>query len=101
MEKKQSIEKLKKDVLAVIEKNLGKGNYKVFLFGSRARGNYWDRSDIDIGIDRKNEISAKVKLKIEEDLDNLPTLYKFDLIDFKNVSDKFKKEALRYIEPLN
>jgi hypothetical protein len=31
-------------------------------------------SDIDIGIEGPEEISARIKLEIEEELDNLPTL---------------------------
>jgi len=31
---------------------------------------------------------------------NLPTLYSFDFVDFKNASPGFKKEALRYVEKI-
>lgn len=37
-------------------------------------------------------------MAIQEQIDNLPTLYKFDIIDFKIASEKFKKEALKYKE---
>lgn len=98
---KQDIEKIKKQLLAVIEKNLGRCGHKVFLFGSRAKGDAWDRSDIDVGIEGDKPIPSEIKLKIEEELNNLPTLYKFDLVDFKAVSDEFKKETLKNIKPLN
>ena len=38
--------------------------------------------------------------KIKEEIEELPTLYKFDLIDFFDVSEDFKKEALKYVEEL-
>jgi len=37
-------------------------------------------------------------LKIEEEIENLPTLYKIDIVDFEEVSDEFKKEAFKDIE---
>lgn len=95
------IEEIKKEIAAIVKKNLGQGDYRLFLFGSRARGDNWERSDIDIGIEAKEPISPAIKLQIEEDLNSLPTLYKFDLVDFKAVTDKFKEEALKNIDQLN
>ena len=39
-----------------------------------------------------------MKFELEEDLQKIPTLYKFDLVDFKTLCKDFKKEALKYIE---
>ena len=78
--------------------NSCKNTNKVFFFGSRVKKDNSNRSDIDIGIEGPKKISVRIKLEIEEELDNLPTLYKFDLVDFKEVPERFKKEALRYAE---
>jgi len=96
-----SEEKLKKLIINIIAKYLDLSSYRVFFFGSRVKKDNFPRSDIDIGIEGPDEIPAKTKLEIEEELDNLPTLYKFDLVDFKKVSSEFKKEALKHVEYVN
>lgn len=95
------IEKLKKEILEIIGKYLDLKSYHVFFFGSRVRGDNFPRADIDIGIKGKKKIPADVKLEIEEEIDALPTLYKFDVVDFGGVSESFKKEALKHIEYVN
>jgi predicted nucleotidyltransferase len=93
-------DKLKKEILEILGKYLDLSKYKVFFFGSRVSGSGDSRSDIDIGIEGP-EIPAYTKLEIEEELENLPILYKIDFVDFNNVSDKFKKVAKEHIEYLN
>ena len=95
------IKKLKKEIRQIVGKYLDLRKYKIFFFGSRVRGDNFERSDIDIGIEGPQEIPAKIKLEIEEEINQLPTLYKFDIVDFKQVSKKFKKEALKYVEEIN
>jgi len=91
-------EKLKKEILAVVSRHLNLKKYKIFFFGSRVRGGNSERADIDIGLEGKKPISAKLKFQIEDELENLPTLYKFDLVDFCRVDKSFKKQALKSIE---
>lgn len=91
-------EKLKKEILEIAGKYLDLKKYKVFFFGSRVKGKNFPRSDIDIGVLGKEPIPIEIKFKIEEELEELPTLYKFDLVDFSEVSKDFKKEALKSIE---
>ena len=95
-----SVEKLKEDILKILSKYLDLSQYKVFFFGSRVKGNADERADIDIGIEGP-EISSHIKLEIEEELENLPILYKIDFVDFNNVDDDFKKVAKEYIEYIN
>jgi len=94
------IEKLKKEIRDISARYLDLAEYKIFFFGSRVKGNNFERADIDIGIEGPEKIPASIKLKMKEDLEKLPTLYKFDLVDFKNVSQKFKKQALKSIEKI-
>ena len=91
-------EKLKREILEIVKKHLDTRLWRVFFFGSRVRGDNFPRSDIDIGIEGPKSIPIKTKYKIKDDLENLPTLYKFDFVDFKNVSEKFRKEALKNVE---
>lgn len=93
-----SEEKLRREILEIIGRYLNIDEYKVFFFGSRISMESSKHSDIDIGIEGPKEISASVKLQIEEDLEDIPTLYSFDLIDFKTVSKDFKTEAIKNIE---
>lgn len=92
------IEEFKKQIIEIAGKYLDINSYRIFFFGSRVKGDNFPRADIDIGITGPEEIPIEIKMKIEEELEKLPTLYKVDFIDFKNVSNKFKKEALKYIE---
>ena len=74
--------------------------YKVFLFGSRATNHAKPRSDFDVGIIGDRPLDSKLFSVIEDKLDNLPVLYKIDLVDFSKVSERFKKEALKTVEDL-
>jgi predicted nucleotidyltransferase len=94
------VDKLKKEILEILGKYLDLSKYKVFFFGSRVSGSGDSRSDIDIGIEGP-EISAYAKLEIEEELENLPILYKIDFVDFNNVDEDFKKIAKKYVEYIN
>ena len=63
----------------VINKN---NKYKFVLFGSRARGDYKDTSDIDIAI--KENVSREDQYKIMNEMDILYIIYKIDLVFIDN-----------------
>ncbi|MCG2701441.1 nucleotidyltransferase domain-containing protein [Candidatus Parcubacteria bacterium] len=92
------VKKLKKQILSVVGKHLDLNDYRIFFFGSRVKGDNFDRADIDFGVEGLKKISPSIKFKIQEELENLPILYKIDFVDFKNVSKEFKQEALKNIE---
>jgi len=85
------LEKLKKDILDIVGKYLDILEYKVFFFGSRVIGFGNERSDIDIGIEGPREIPYEIMAKIKDEIDNLPILYKIEIVDFANVSPDFYK----------
>jgi predicted nucleotidyltransferase len=93
-------EKLKKEILEIIGRYLDLKKYKIFFFGSRVKGINFPRADIDIGILGPKPLPVEVKFKIIEELEKIPTLYKFDFVDFSDplISKSFKKEALKNIE---
>lgn len=64
---------------------------KVILFGSRARGDNGDRSDIDLAIYCEKSISDF----IEDIENNTTTLLEFDFSDMKSVNDEL------FIEQVN
>lgn len=91
-------EEFKKQTSQIVKKYLNTAKYKVFVFGSRVKGDNSLRSDIDVGILGDDAVPLDKMFKIREEFDNLPILYKIDLVDFTIVSEKFKKEALKNIE---
>jgi uncharacterized protein len=70
----------------------------IFLFGSRSRGNDHPGSDLDIGIIPGNRFDPYRLVLLREFLDNMNTPYKIDVVNFSNVSEMFKTEALRDAE---
>ena len=71
---------------------------KIFLFGSRARGDKRSaHSDIDIGVVATNKLGLLRLARIEEALDQIQTLYTIEIVDFTQREDTFTKEALRDI----
>ncbi|MEK7510592.1 MAG: nucleotidyltransferase domain-containing protein [Patescibacteria group bacterium] len=91
-------EKLKKEILSILGKHLNLSEYRAFFFGSRVNGREDERSDIDVGIEGSRPVPSIAMLEIQEEMENLPTLYKIDLVDFSDVSEKFKKVAKQHIE---
>lgn len=67
----------------------------IVLFGSRAKGNFYDTSDIDIGILPENGYDKKKLTITREKLEKLNIPYKVDIVDLSEVSEKFKKNVLK------
>jgi len=86
-------EKYKHIILPIIEKHLL--NAKVILYGSRARKDAREGSDIDIALDTGKKIDRIILSKILGDLEesNLPICY--DIVDFQAVSEHMQKEILK------
>lgn len=77
------------ETLKIIEKN---NNIKIYIFGSRARGDYKEYSDIDLCI--TEEIDQKKRYKIMDDVDKIMTHHKIDLIFIQDVKNE---EFIKYI----
>lgn len=92
------VSKLKKEIADIVSQYLDTTVYHAFFFGSRVRGDNSERSDIDIGIEGPLPITGATRVKIEDDLEQLPTLYTFDVVDFAKKSPDFKEKALEYTE---
>lgn len=91
-------EKLKKEILEIVGKYLDLKEYRVFFFGSRVSGSGDERSDIDVGIEGAKPVPTGAMLDIQEEIEHLPTLYKIDIVDFYDVSEKFREVAKQHIE---
>ena len=98
-----SEEKLKKEILEIVGDSLDLREYKLFFFGSRAGGGEKgdEYSDIDIGVEGETIVPAEAMRKIKEKIENLPILYKIEIIDFKDVSEDFYEVAKQNTEEIN
>lgn len=84
-----SQKKLEKEILEIVGKYLDLKKYKVFFFGSRANGESHKRSDIDVGIEGAEKFDESIIYKIKGDIEELNILYKIDIVNFTNASEKF------------
>ncbi len=67
------------------------GLERILIFGSRARGDYRERSDIDLAVCGGDD-SGRFELDIDEDV---PTLLKFDVV---HTDKPVQQELLESIE---
>ena len=74
------------------------GGRQVVLYGSRAQGNARPRSDFDLGVVGDTPLPLVDFFAIEDMLDELPTLYRIDWVDFARVSERFRTQALQKVE---
>jgi len=74
------------------------GGRQVVLFGSRAQGKAKPRSDFDLGVVGDTPLPLADFFAIEDMLDELPTLYRIDWVDFARVSERFRTQALKRVE---
>ena len=71
--------------------------YRIFLFGSRANNSARAASDIDIGIEGPAPVPYATLTAIRDDLEDAPTLYTVDVVDFSRVPSKFRDTARKRI----
>jgi len=73
----------------------------VYLFGSQVEKKQSAFSDIDIGIETKRKIRGSTIEEIKELFEESDIPYTVDVVDFSDVSDKFKKVAKQKVIYLN
>ncbi len=93
LEREVEILQMLQDLFASRKADLDK--HRVFLFGSRARGDAKQRSDFDLAVDGDEPLAIQKFYEIEEALESLPTLYSFDWVDITKVNSRFREEALK------
>lgn len=76
---------LSKEIYEKIITVIKKYDYEFILFGSRARGDYKNNSDIDIAI---KDVKEEDIYKIQNDFDLLEIPYTFDLVFIKENTKK-------------
>lgn len=69
---------------------------RIILFGSRARGDNKDISDVDLAIDNEGKkIGLDEMWRARVTLDHLPIALKVDLVDFNLINQLLKEEIIR------
>jgi predicted nucleotidyltransferase len=84
-------EKLEK-IVKVLSENLKPK--KIILFGSRAKGNNCNGSDIDLCVVGAKELDKRNLRKLKEKIDDISGLYSVDLIFYEKIDEEFKKIIL-------
>ena len=84
------------ELLKGIVKDVFKGeDATVILFGSRARGDYLETSDVDIGILPGKEVNKSKIALFRERLENSNIPYKMDVVDLSRASKEFTQKVLK------
>lgn len=86
--------------VGIIRKYLGE-EYHIYLFGSWSKGNALETSDFDIGILGNEKIPWSIMTKISEEISNIPTLRKIDVVDLKTTDERFRKSAIESAKELD
>lgn len=76
----------------ILSKLISKEGVTVYLFGSRAKGEFKKGSDIDIAIEGADR---KAIILLREALEEANIPYKVDLLDLTEVSEDFKESILK------
>ncbi len=84
----------------IVRAHLLSEDYKIFLFGSWAKGNALKTSDIDIGILGKEELPWDSMVNILNEIETIPTLRKIDVVDLTAKEKSFRDNVLRYAKAL-
>ena len=95
---KKKYEEIVKSKVLELFKDTGAG---IFLFGSRARGDFKGGSDFDIGIESIDyETFSRLKIKFGEYWEDCIVPYKVDFVYFDRAQPEFKKEAKKDVLPV-
>ncbi len=86
-------------VAALARERLGSGT-QIWWFGSWPEGRARPRSDIDIAILPPPDVPPERVAGFRAAVDELPTLYRIDLVDLREVSEGFRARILQGGRPL-
>jgi len=84
----------------VVQTVLPDTEMKLFIFGSQVGLEEWKNADIDVGIEVEKPIEWEKLETIKSMVEGIPTIYKFDIVDFGRVSESFRTVAMKNTEPI-
>ena len=96
MKSKISVYERSLELLKDIARDVFKGeDVTVVLFGSRARGDYFETSDMDVGILPRKEINRSKVALLREKIENSNIPYKVDVVVLSQASKEFTDKVLK------
>jgi uncharacterized protein len=93
-------EEVTKEAVSIIRRYLPGKEFEIVLFGSWARGNAQETSDIDIGLVGRQPVDDMMLSRIKEEISGIPTLRRIDVVDLSKTDDDFRQEVLSYAQVL-
>ena len=92
---------LRQRLLNIVAQRLAGRHYRLYLFGSRARGTATVRSDYDLGVQTEAPLDLATLAHIRGDLEELPILQRVEFVDFSSATPDFMRRALQNSELLD
>jgi predicted nucleotidyltransferase len=89
--RERAIEELREMVLSA----LGEHQAEVWLFGSCARGNVRQHSDIDIAVLPRDDLPSGFFAELAADIEESPIPYDVDLVDLRRADPSLVEEVRR------
>lgn len=86
-------ERDKKSIIDIIIKHLP--SVRIYLFGSRARGDNHATSDIDIALDAGKKIDEYILGEIREAIEESAIPFTVDVVDMYMISEDFRVRILK------
>ncbi len=89
--------KWSEEIGKIVRRNLPETDIKLFIFGSRATGTNRPFSDADLGILGSKKLNLHIIAKIKADLEESRIPFQVDVVDFRQVSEEFAREAQKQV----
>lgn len=82
-------------VFKIVQETLKNRKFSFYLIGSRSAHEESKYSDFDFVIKTNKKIEKAIFSKILAQIESIKTLYSIDIVDFYDMSDDFKKIAMK------
>lgn len=93
MESTTSTAPTPEQMVAAVRQVLPDRDFRIVLFGSRARGTARPASDWDLGIQGPRPLTGEERQSIRDALEDLPTLHTFDVVDLTTARPAVRDSA--------
>jgi len=93
-------EEILEESLRIIRRYLPEDEFKVYLFGSWAKGLAEPTSDIDLAIQGMQAVGSLLLSRLRGDIASIPTLRRIDVVDLSQTDESFRNEVLRHARVL-
>lgn len=89
------------EAVKIIRRHLPGKEFEIVLFGSWARGDAQESSDIDLGLVGPEPVDDMTLLRIKEEINCIPTLRRIDVVDLSKTDETFRKDVLSYAQVIS